>query len=895
MTQTIWHPNPTGKERVWGCARPELLISETLAFHDRRTQDTSDEDASTIAKDNKDNDQQTSPGTTTESDKDKKDGSFDQTYRPQGSLFVEVYNPSSKWAPPSGDLYSYSATKQQWVVSLAQLSGTASTGAVGANKPSPVWRMLIASSFKGTATGGGNGSGSGVPVNPSGGTSPSVLDPDDPDQTKWPTIDREVYFVPLDPTKMTVPLITDGGTSTKVQFSPSTLPVDAGIPAGGYAVIGPGELQQTYQNGHPNRTYLGFRTGQTAGDDQTRYIELTPGASTVTQAAAGSASLPALQANNSTPDPANLATSVNTPVMLPINTPGRLSVSEPYKPGATPPNIYDQYESKLAAATKDSSGRYMNAGKPTAFDVPFEQQRALDYPKDPDNISLQTNQTVPAFRMIYLQRLANPLKPYDKQVTLPNGTPNPNYNPYRTVDCMAVDLTVFNGLTDTKDPVAGDNSKIDHFEARQRGEHNEGDLVSGLNQQMDLWKQEPVDKSYTSTTTPPQATGHYFTVGLKHSLGYLNQPFGAPEANAVTGERGMLAGTTTAQNGTFPWLAWNNRPYISPFELTSVPWLSSSQLLGQYAVAGTATTGKSPYENYGVPFPHLMNLFPSGAPGTLDEELHRLLEYLTVPSPYVGTEIWTNPTSSVNGNHPYHPPFNCISNYREPGRINLNTIYDQNVFNALTAGAGTDTNAVKPTWDDFKKSRSGSTGTGILDMPAANSPTEFAHPFRSFAGATMIPTLPGDPLKPKREIDVTLMRENSTDGLPLFRVSSTAPTACDNTDRNPSFYYQGLQRLSNMVTTRSNVFAVWITVGYFEVQPAPTTGKKHATGTAWTAAEYQLVYPDGYQLGAELGIDTGQLVRHRAFYIIDRTLPVGFQRGKDLNTDKAILVNRFIE
>ena len=31
----------TGWQRhcVWGCKRPELLISETLAFHDRRTQD----------------------------------------------------------------------------------------------------------------------------------------------------------------------------------------------------------------------------------------------------------------------------------------------------------------------------------------------------------------------------------------------------------------------------------------------------------------------------------------------------------------------------------------------------------------------------------------------------------------------------------------------------------------------------------------------------------------------------------------------------------------------------------------------------------------------------------------------------------------------------------------
>ena len=34
---------------------------------------------------------------------------------------------------------------------------------------------------------------------------------------------------------------------------------------------------------------------------------------------------------------------------------------------------------------------------------------------------------------------------------------------------------------------------------------------------------------------------------------------------------------------------------------------------------------------------------------------------------------------------------------------------------------------------------------------------------------------------------------------------------------NSYFRYQGLQRRANLVTTRSNVFAIWITVGYFEI------------------------------------------------------------------------------
>ena len=68
---------------------------------------------------------------------------------------------------------------------------------------------------------------------------------------------------------------------------------------------------------------------------------------------------------------------------------------------------------------------------------------------------------------------------------------------------------------------------------------------------------------------------------------------------------------------------------------------------------------------------------PAGRHADTSKKLHRILEYLRVPSPFVGTEIWANPTVAAGnpGAHAYHPPFNRISTYREPGRINLNTIY----------------------------------------------------------------------------------------------------------------------------------------------------------------------------------------------------------------------------
>ncbi|MCD4727116.1 MAG: hypothetical protein K8R46_05620 [Pirellulales bacterium] len=290
----------------------------------------------------------------------------------------------------------------------------------------------------------------------------------------------------------------------------------------------------------------------------------------------------------------------------------------------------------------------------------------------------------------------------------------------------------------------------------------------------------------------------------------------------------------------------------------------------------------NPYTEPNKPFPHLMNLFPSNSPsGTPNEELHRVLEYLGVPSPFVGTGTWANPNLAAStAGHAFHPPFSRISAYREPGRINLNTIYSQGVFQGLMNGFPGMNDAAF--WTQFVWSRRGYSATlpytaSDVLAPDATVPTEFSRPFRSFGGASLVPTLTGNPLKYDREIDATLLREGSTPGSPLFQ--HTSPNLVNNTNRNPYFRYQGIQRLGNLVTTRSNVYAVWITVGYFEV----------------TAGTPDPVHPDGYWLGRELGMDTGEIERHRAFYIFDRSIPVGFQRGQDLNVEKAILVDRYIE
>jgi hypothetical protein len=167
--------------------------------------------------------------------------------------------------------------------------------------------------------------------------------------------------------------------------------------------------------------------------------------------------------------------------------------------------------------------------------------------------------------------------------------------------------------------------------------------------------------------------------------------------------------------------------------------------------------------------------------------------------------------------------------------------------------------------------------------------------------------LDGDTLRIKPSLNNAL----ESSGIPLF--SEEVPEPSIDAERNPGMMYQPMTRLGNLVTTRSNVYAIWVTVGYFEVEKAPDWNDPNDTvksavrarfgGTITDTADetvraralYDRVYPDGYTLGEELGTDTGNTKRERAFYIIDRTEPVGFKPGEDLNVDKMIRVRRRIE
>jgi len=124
------------------------------------------------------------------------------------------------------------------------------------------------------------------------------------------------------------------------------------------------------------------------------------------------------------------------------------------------------------------------------------------------------------------------------------------------------------------------------------------------------------------------------------------------------------------------------------------------------------------------PFPQLLNFMQvSGSSPSLNQ-FGRILDYVGVPSWFAGTDIQANPAyasapQSTPGSHTFFPPYNSISTYREPGRINLNTIYTPDVFNGLMNGA------TSPTFDQFKQSRRGyprRTTTSLTSIPRVSSP-----------------------------------------------------------------------------------------------------------------------------------------------------------------------------
>lgn len=258
-------------------------------------------------------------------------------------------------------------------------------------------------------------------------------------------------------------------------------------------------------------------------------------------------------------------------------------------------------------------------------------------------------------------------------------------------------------------------------------------------------------------------------------------------------------------------------------------------------------------------------------------------------------------------------PFNYKPSYVAAGKINLNTIAFGSDGNSRALRAleynylADDRNVLfnTPFQSQFAQSRQGyASGTipanvnaffGTTAHPAMNPnfPTRYVGAFRPAMSSNIAPALANpdanakmrsrfgvestllrsfDPAEPEPNLSTAQARQSKADDTPML-FQSTEQSAAGNIDQDSLVEKQNFvrmqraMRLPNLVTNQSNVFAVWVTVSLFEYDPIAGYGNEYVG-------------------------DDGLPKRERQFFIVDRTIPVGFKPGEDLNTDRTILLQR---
>ncbi|MCU0711765.1 MAG: hypothetical protein MUC43_06870 [Pirellula sp.] len=169
-------------------------------------------------------------------------------------------------------------------------------------------------------------------------------------------------------------------------------------------------------------------------------------------------------------------------------------------------------------------------------------------------------------------------------------------------------------------------------------------------------------------------------------------------------------------------------------------------------------------------------------------------------------------------------------------------------------------------------------GTVVNQELHPDYPTQFVGAYRSALSANLAPILP-DPvanarMRQRHGVETTLLRTLDLGGSnPVLTNTPMLLNRPGTTDHvnvtQPYDYYQRAIRLPNLVSNQSNVFAVWMTVGLFEYDPLTGYGEEYVN-------------------------EAGGVQRERRFYIIDRSTPVGYKQGEDLNVKKTVLLERKI-
>jgi hypothetical protein len=267
-----------------------------------------------------------------------------------------------------------------------------------------------------------------------------------------------------------------------------------------------------------------------------------------------------------------------------------------------------------------------------------------------------------------------------------------------------------------------------------------------------------------------------------------------------------------AAGAPFDWLVHLDRPPVNPLEMLHVSGYKPHELTQQFVV------GANKFQHY-APW----NPFVSATSADPNALIYRGLDSMS--SRYMA---------------------GLIAGGRYPGNINLNTIMEPEIFQALCDAHDSSTTQYPNPW--FKQ-------TDVANAANPTDPTTIFGKLLQSRGTPSYTSAPGvEPATPFKSfsaaktnaggtqvlLDDTLFR--SVGGRPLFAVGATT--------NHPYLQSSLLQKIYNNVTTTSNVFGVWCTVGYFEVVD-------------------ESVKPA--RLGAEIGRSENRHIRHRFFAMVDRS------------------------
>jgi hypothetical protein len=263
----------------------------------------------------------------------------------------------------------------------------------------------------------------------------------------------------------------------------------------------------------------------------------------------------------------------------------------------------------------------------------------------------------------------------------------------------------------------------------------------------------------------------------------------------------------------FDWLVHLDRPPVSPVELLHVSGYKPHELTQQFVAPTAADPSRvAPFQHYA----------PWRQPET---RISRLFGFLETRPPLFDSLYDTPPD-------PPDSLFDSAAGRRTPGRINLNTVWDEEVFQALCDAGPSNGFTADEVHAAFERLLAWRTPGGVPDgndRPLLDPSTGF--------------TAPGDGQYANGvSVHSTVLRPGLLD-LP-------DPDPATGKPRHPYQKLELLGKIFNNTTVRSNVFAVWVTVGFFEVKDDTTRPVK---------------------LGPEIGRAQLRHVRHRMFAVVDRT------------------------